>query len=126
MKRRVFTGLILAAPLSAGLPAMAAQVRLDAGEIETLLAGNTIVGTWSGSSYRQYYDADGTTIIVPDEGRANTGRWRTDPETDEYESWWRSTGWIDYAMVRTDEGGYAWVNGDRLEPFEVLEGRQIE
>jgi len=126
MKRRVFMGFILATPLSAGLPAMAAQVRLDAGEIETLLAGNTIAGTWSGASYRQYYDADGTTTYVPDEGRVNTGRWRTDPETDEYESWWRSTGWIDYAMVRTDEGGYAWINGDRLEPFEVLEGRQIE
>ena len=126
MKRRVFTGLMLAAPLSALLPAMAAQVRLDAGEIETLLTGNTIVGTWSGSGYRQYYDADGTTTYVPDDGRADTGRWRTDPETDEYKSWWRSTGWIDYAMVRTDEGGYAWINGDRLEPFEVLEGRQIE
>jgi hypothetical protein len=29
-------------------------------------------------------------------------------------------------MVRTDEGGYAWVNGDRLEPFTVQKGRQLE
>ena len=47
-------------------------------------------------------------------------------ETNEYESWWRSTGWTPYAMVRTETGGYAWINGDRLEPFEVLSGRQIE
>jgi len=126
MNRRLFVGAMFAAPLTAGLPVEAASVRLTAEEIEDLLAGNTIVGTWSGSSYRQYYSPDGTTTYVPGEGRKEEGRWRTDPETNEYESWWRSTGWVHYAMVRTEEGGYAWINGDRLEPFEVLDGRRIE
>ena len=125
MKRRIFMGLLLSLP-ALGTAAQASQETLKAPEIVSLLSGNTIVGTWSGASYRQYYAPDGTTLYVPEEGRADEGRWRTDPETDEYESWWRSTGWTPYALVRTEEGRYAWVNGDRLEPFEVVPGRQIE
>jgi len=125
MKRRIFMGLLLSLP-ALGTAAQAAQEKLTAPEIEALLSGNTIVGAWSGASYRQYYGPDGTTLYDPEEGRADEGRWRTDPETNEYESWWRSTGWTPYALVRTEEGRYAWVNGDRLEPFEVVPGRQIE
>lgn len=126
MERRVFIGFILTAPLIAAASAQAAPIRLSAAEIETLLSGNTVDGTWSGTPYRQYYDPDGTTLYVPDGGRGDEGRWRTNAETNEYESWWRSTGWTPYALVRTEDGGHAWVNGDRLEPFRVLPGRQIE
>ena len=54
MNRRIFVGAMLAAPLTVGLPGKAASVRLTAEEIEELLAGNTIVGTWSGAGYRQF------------------------------------------------------------------------
>ncbi|WP_104017989.1 hypothetical protein [Roseovarius nitratireducens] len=126
MKRRVFMGLLLSLPALGTAVAQAVQEKLTAPEIEALLSGNTIVGTWSGTPYRQYYGPDGTTINVPEGGRADEGRWRTNPETEEYESWWRSTGWTPYALVRTEDGGHAWINGDRLEPFSVVPGRQIE
>ena len=126
MERRVFIGFLMAAPLVGSGPARAEPVELSAAGIEALLSGNTITGTWSGTSYRQYFAPDSTTLYVPDGGRADEGRWRTNPETDDYESWWRSTGWTPYALVKTEDGGHAWVNGDRLEPFEVLSGKQIE
>lgn len=126
MHRRVFSGLLAAPLIVAALPAPAAEVRLSAAEIEAVLAGNTIVGTWSGTPYRQYYGTDGSTIYVPEGRTPDEGRWRTDPETDMYDSWWESTGWTPYALVRTEAGGLAWVNGDKLEPFRVLEGRQLD
>jgi len=126
MKRRIFMGLLLSLPGLGMAVAQTAQETLTGPEIEALLSGNTIVGTWSGTPYRQYYAADGTTINVAEDGRADEGRWRVNAETDEYESWWRSTGWTPYALVRTEDGNHAWINGDRLEPFRVLPGRQIE
>ncbi|PKQ13760.1 MAG: hypothetical protein CVT70_02040 [Alphaproteobacteria bacterium HGW-Alphaproteobacteria-1] len=126
MNRRSLFALLAAPLLVASLPSGAANVRLSASEIEALLLGKTIVGTWSGTSYRLYFDADGSTLYVPEGGKPDEGRWRTNPETHEYESWWRSTGWTPYALVRTESGGLAWINGDRLEPFRVLEGRQVD
>ncbi|GAW34535.1 hypothetical protein RA2_01585 [Roseovarius sp. A-2] len=126
MKRRFLLAAIAAVTVATALPAVAAPKRLSASEIDTLLAGNTISGTWSGTAYHQYFATDGTTLYVPDGGEDDEGKWRVNADTNEYESWWRSTGWTPYAMVRTDEDGYAWVNGDRLEPFTVQEGRQLE
>ncbi len=126
MQRRSFTATLAVLMLAPALPALAAPTRMTAPEIEALLAGNTIVGTWSGTAYRQYYDAGGNTLYVPEGGKPDEGRWRVNAETNEYESWWQSTGWTPYAMVRTDDGSYAWINGDRLEPFQVQAGRQVE
>ncbi|NCQ23978.1 MAG: hypothetical protein COW54_03430 [Rhodobacteraceae bacterium CG17_big_fil_post_rev_8_21_14_2_50_63_15] len=126
MQRRSFSAALAVLMLAPGLPALAAPTRVTASEIEALLAGNTIVGTWSGTAYRQYYDAGGNTVYVPEGGKPDEGQWRVNAGTNEYESWWRSTGWTPYAMVRTDDGAYAWINGDRLEPFQVLSGRQVE
>jgi hypothetical protein len=110
MNRRSILGLILAPLIAAATPSLAFNVKLSASEIEAVLAGNTIIGT----------------IYVPKDGKRDEGRWRTNPETNDYESWWRSTGWTPYALVRTDGGGFAWVNGDRLEPFQIQQGRQVE
>lgn len=126
MNRRSLSGLLAAALLVAALPARAANVPLRAPEIEALLSGNTISGTWSGTPYRQYFAPDGTTLYVPEGGKPDEGRWRANPDTNDFESWWRGTGWLPFALVRTPAGELAWVNGDRLEPFEVLPGRQID
>jgi len=126
MRRRILIAAAMSAIMAATLPATADIVRLTAPEIETLLAGNTISGSWSGTGYRQYFGTDGTTVYISEEGRVENGQWRVNGETNDYESWWRSTGWTPYAMVRTNADGYAWVNGDRLEPFTVQAGRQIE
>lgn len=131
MYRRAFLALAacagLAAPVYGGddSDAMAdpVSVQLTASQIEALLAGNTIVGTWSGSKYTQYYGPDGYTVYMPEGGQPDEGKWRVKEETDQYDSWWESTGWTPYTVVMTNEG-YAWVNGDELEHFDVFAGRQ--
>ncbi len=126
MLRRTFT--VIAATATLALPAGAGEntgpvVPVTAGQIEKLLAGNTIVGTWGGSDYRQYYYENGRTIYAPVGGRPDEGKWRANTETDQYDSWWEQTGWTPYTIVMTNDG-FAWVNGDKLEPFRVLQGKQ--
>jgi hypothetical protein len=130
MKRReLFIALVTMTllPVLATLAmAQTTAQKLNASEIEDVLAGNTIEGVWGGDRYRQFFAEDGSTIYVPSEGKRVEGRWRVDPDRGIYESWWRSTGWKPYAMVDLPDSGYAWVNGDAVETFEVKDGRQIE
>ncbi|MDT8326069.1 MAG: hypothetical protein RQ750_01605 [Roseovarius sp.] len=126
MRRRCFIAALAAAMLGPWLPVAAAPMPIIADEITKLLSGNTIVGTWSGTRYRQYFDANGTTTYATEGGRPDDGRWRINPDTNEYESWWRSTGWTPYLLVRKDDGGYAWVNGERYEFFDIVKGKQID
>lgn len=126
MKRRVLLSTLLSVALLPSFATRVAAEQLTASEIKNLLAGNTIVGTWDGQQYQQYFAEDGTTVYVPAEGRRAEGQWRVDPDTGVYESWWISTGWTPYVMVDIRDDGYAWLNGDRRERFTVKEGRQIE
>ena len=130
MLRRTF--ITLTAITTLGLPATAGEgadraagvVQVSAAQIMELLNGNTIVGTWSGSNYRQYYDASGFTVYVAEGAPPSRGKWRVKEETDEYDSWWEQTGWTPYTVMLTDKG-FAWVNGETLEYFTVEKGKQI-
>ena len=126
MKRRVLLTALMTVPLLPRFVTPVAAQQLTAAEIEDVLAGNTIDGSWGTDDYLQYFAEDGTTIYVPDDGQRAEGRWRVDPETGVYESWWISTGWTPYVVVDVPDGDYAWLNGDRVETFTVKEGRQIE
>jgi len=123
--------VIATAMAGLALPASTAEetgtpvtLQLTAAQIETLLAGNTAAGTWSGARYRQYFGENGFTVYIPEGGKADEGKWRANAETDVYESWWRSTGWTPYTIVMTNDG-YAFVNGEVPEQFDVYEGRQV-
>ncbi|WP_371225068.1 hypothetical protein [Roseovarius sp. 2305UL8-3] len=127
MNRRMFLTAVCAAGL--GLPALAEDwpvgtVQLTAAQIETLLSGNTTVGAWSGTGYRQYFADNGLTIYLAAGSPPDQGKWRVNTGTNQYESWWRNADWAGYTIVMTN-GGYAWVNGDTLETFEIVEGRQL-
>ncbi len=126
MYRRSFLALIATIAAFGLYPAQAGSVQLTANEINALLAGNTINGVWAGTNYTEYFSAQGQAIYIPAEGPPSEGKWRANPDTDEYESWWRSTGWTPYVIVKTDTGGHAFVNGDALEPFTVTPGKQID
>ena len=102
----------------------AVSVQMTAEQITALLAGNTIVGTWAGKEYKQWFSDGGFTMYIPEGGGADDGKWRTNAETDQYESWWRMSGWSGYTVMMTNDG-YAWVNGDTLEPFKVYQGKQV-
>ena len=94
---------------------------MTAPQIQELLSGNTIEGTWGGSAYKQVYYENGRTIYMPEGGQPDEGKWRVKDDTNQYDSWWEQTGWTPYTVVMTNDG-FAWVNGEKLEPFEVMKG----
>ncbi len=98
-----------------------AQEQLNAAQIETLLSGNSIYGTWYGDPYVQYFDPTGPTLYKPENGHSDGGSWRVNHETNEYESWWRMSGWSSYKVAKTEDG-YAWMHHSTLQPFTVTEG----
>jgi hypothetical protein len=85
--------------LAAGT-AGAAEVKLKAGEITSLLAGNSVTGDFRGAAYAQYFDPDGSTLMAIEEAPPESGKWKVDAEKNEYCSWWAATGWRCYAVTR--------------------------
>jgi hypothetical protein len=89
--------LVLALMLAAG-PAAAMAERLSGLEIRDWLLGNTVVGAWDGTPYRQLFRTDGTTIYKADGVALDEGRWWvTDAE---YCSWWQGSGEACYQVLR--------------------------
>ena len=122
---RLKSFLVLIAMLClSSVTASQADEALTASEIDRLLRGNTIEGSWSGAAYTQYFSDDGQTIYLQANRRPEIGRWRVNSQTDQYESWWEQTGWTGYTILRTDTG-YGWKRDAKTEPFTVLPGKKI-
>lgn len=105
--------------------AKAEEAPLTATEIADLLRGNTAIGFWHGTPYRQFFNGDGSTIYAAKGQRSTLGRWRVDPARDLYESWWERSGWEAWGVARLD-GTLYWTGPD-TEPqaFRVLEGQHL-
>lgn len=97
--------LVLASSFAAADP-----TPLTAEEIRTLLSGNAAVGAWNGTPYRQYFDPDGSTVYLAEGGAPDPGKWRVEPSTNKFESWWGPGGWTPYE-VSSDGDAYFWVTG---------------
>ena len=104
--------------------AQAQSVQLQSHEIVALLSGNTAMGDWEGTAYRQYFDPDGTTIYAQQGKRSALGEWRV--QNDKYQSIWPGDddwqGWL----VMEYAGDFYWVSKTTPPtPFAVLEGQQL-
>ena len=90
------------------------------------MSGNTAVGKWDGTAYRQYFAPDGSTIFAQDGTRSARGEWRVDDVADEYQSLWSGDenweGWF----VMEFGGVWFWVSKETPPtPFEILDGQQL-
>ncbi len=127
MRRRFFFNAAALCTLivgSSGAFALAQENMMTADDIARLLSGNTIEGQWDGTAYKSYFDPDGTTIFVPVNADALTGKWRVNAQAGEFESFFDAVGWTGYAVLRTD-AGFAWMKDGVAYPFAVLEGRVL-
>jgi len=99
--------------------------RLSAAQISELLTGNTAIGSWDGTKYRQYFSDSGTTIYAQEGTRSSTGKWRVNKTENVYESKWERTGWSGYPVAREGDK-FFWLSSS-LPPqqFEVLPGEQL-
>ena len=122
IRREFLSGVMV---LCAGM-AQAQSVKLKPHEIEALLTGNTAVGKWEGASYRQFFDADGSTIYAQDGARSALGQWRVDEERSEYQSIWpRDADWEGW-FVMEYAGDFYWVSKSTPPtPFKIEQGQQL-
>ncbi|MAO26226.1 hypothetical protein KO491_04155 [Roseovarius nubinhibens] len=110
--------------LLAGASAGASETALNGQEVYQLLRGNTASGLWQGTPYKSYFDPNGATLYMPQTGEPALGKWRINPDTGQYESWWEHVGWTSYTVVRTDTG-LAWVHEGQNHAFTIESGRQL-
>ncbi len=108
-------------PLALLLPAVAraGQKREILGqELDDLLRGKTIQGTWRGRPYEQWFGADGRTSYTQ-QGQTDWGRWHLG-DSGNYCSTWSRGGLSCYRVLEV-EGSYYWqsAGGGDLEPFTV-------
>jgi len=102
----------------------AQSVKLSGDEIAILLTGNTAVGIWDGTPYRQYFDMDGTTIYAQKNARSARGEWRVEGE--EYQSRWPGEADWEGWFVMEYASQWYWVSKSTPPtPFEVLDGDRL-
>ena len=84
------------------------------------------MGKWDGTPYRQYFDADGTTIYAQEGAHSARGEWRIDADKDEYQSIWpRDADWEGWFVMEW-AGTFYWVSKKTPPtPFELVEGEQL-
>ena len=100
--------------------------RLSGAEIAQWIGGNTVVGVWAGTSYRQLFRPDGTTAYDAAGAARNEGRWWV-TET-EYCSWWRGSGEACYQVLHDGDTLIWRATGLFARSFDasVLPGDQLE
>lgn len=122
--KRLFALLIFIA--ASGLARAEEPVALSGAEIQTLLTGNTIDGTWNGRAYRQFFNENGTTLYIESGAPVSQGRWKADLEKNLYCSEWGQSGaWSCYEILSQGDA-YLWRTPEgKTESFTVLIGNQL-
>jgi hypothetical protein len=109
------------------IPAAAQSVKLTADEMSALLTGNTAVGLWNGTPYRQYFGADGATIYAQKNTKSAFGKWRIDANEDEYQSIWPSDDEWEGWYIMEYSKAYYWVSKSTPPTlFRIEEGQQLD
>jgi hypothetical protein len=94
-------------------------------EFTQMLLGNTIIGEWAGSPYKQFFDRGGNTIYIGDDGNRSQGYWRI-REDGYYCSTW-PPGQIENCYKVTLLGEeLLWYSGENQYPSHVVEGNQLK
>lgn len=119
---RIFTLFVM---LFYAVEASADAVVVKADEIKELLTGNTAIGNWNGTEYRQYFHANGTTIYSTRNSRSSLGKWRVDATNGTYQSLWNEGKWDSYTILRDGED-LLWLDAGQVTySFRVLSGQQL-
>ena len=127
MKAAVFRlGSVSVLTLLTAITAQAQAVKLSGDDIRELLAGNTAIGRWDGTKFRQYFGVDGVTIYAQDGSRPTRGEWRVDDKLQEYQSIWPGDAELQGWFVMEFGDTFYWVSKSTPPtPFQVLDGQQL-
>ena len=121
MPRAVILLVLLIAPT-----ANAQERELTGAEVAAWISGNTVVGTWAGAAYRQYFSPDGWTDYDQVGVAVDRGRWWV--TDDRYCSHWDASGDACYRVLR-DGDTLIWQTVgvfSRRFTAEVLSGNRLD
>jgi len=123
MKHLLAGVFVVAASVAQAQPV---AVSLTAAQISALLTGNTAVGDWNGTPYRQYFGADGVTLFAQPGARTARGDWRVDAAANRYESLWPGdTDWEGWVISQW-QGDYYWLSRTTPPtPFTIIDGQSL-
>jgi hypothetical protein len=116
--------VVLVVILSAFALAQDAETKMTPEEFQKILSGNTMIGEWDSSSYRQYFSENGTTIYLSN-GSQSEGTWRIADDGKYCSVWPPSPAETCYTVTRRGEE-LIWYSGDNRYPAIVVEGDQLE
>lgn len=102
------------------------SIKLTSNQIVDLLSGKTVVGSWSGEAYRQYFNQDGSTTFLSKDNNKIIGKWKVDQNTDELKSvLFEDQEWGAWYIMEYAED-YYWVS--KTTPptqFEIEDGKKL-
>lgn len=90
-------------------------------DLQELLSGNSIEGTWDGRPYQQYFSRNGSTVYQETGNLKRSGRWRIDSHG-EYCSVWPPFSHEACYQVRVLDRTIYWKSSDTYYPATIIEG----
>jgi hypothetical protein len=100
------------------------EMALTQEEFTQMLVGNTLIGEWAGSPYKQFFDRGGNTIYLGDDGQRSQDYWRI-REDGFYCSTWPPGQIENCYKVTLQDNQLLWYSGkDRYSSY-IVEGNQL-
>lgn len=125
MKKPMLARLILLlAVFSAFVLAQDKETNMTPEEFQEILSGNTMIGEWAGTPYRQYFSENGTTIYLSN-GSQSEGTWRIADDGKYCSVWPPSSAEACYTVTRKGEE-LIWYSGSNRYLAVVVKGDQLE
>jgi hypothetical protein len=105
----------------------ASEKRLTSDEIVATIQGNTVLGTYDGDPYAQYFDPNGTTIFQLKDGRAFEGDWFVDQASQRYCSYHWARGQKCYEVFGDGDNELLWLEEGTTqhERTTLVNGRKL-
>lgn len=100
------------------------EMALTQEEFTQMLLGNTLIGEWAGSPYKQFFDRGGNTIYLGDDGQRSQGYWRI-REDGFYCSTWPPGQIENCYKVTLQDNQLLWYSGEDRYSSYIVEGNQI-
>jgi hypothetical protein len=104
--------------------AFAQEETMTPEEFQNILSGNTMIGEWAGTPYRQYFSENGSTVYLSN-GSQSEGTWRITDEGKYCSVWPPSPAEACYTVTRKGEE-LIWYSGNNRYPAVLVEGEQLE
>jgi len=93
-------------------------------EFQELILGNTMIGEWAGQPYKQFFNADQTTIYQEENHPPTNGTWRIN-EQGQYCSVWPPNPQEACYNVTREGDNMLWESEDNVYPATVVDGNQM-